>query len=175
VKTDWPLFGVTMKLNLLPRSKKDDPGFVKLGTADRELRNKILRRDNNVCQYCGARAKDVDHIIPRCHGGTHNPKNLIAACKTCNVIAGGNLFRNFEEKKAYILERRKLRLQKNPEKIEGDVFEVCQDCGEKYLLGAGTSTLYCAKCNPGQIKKRENGWYSWVYGGKKNPMVSRKR
>ena len=49
----------------------------------RKIRARILRRDNNVCQYCGAYADTVDHIKPRSHGGSDDPSNLVACCRRC--------------------------------------------------------------------------------------------
>jgi len=52
------------------------------------LRYKILKRDRNTCQFCGARAPEaeleVDHIIPVSKGGTDNESNLITKCRECN-------------------------------------------------------------------------------------------
>lgn len=57
-------------------------------------RFKILKRDNFTCQYCGAKAPDVelqiDHIIPVCKGGTNDIVNLTTACKSCNMRKSGN-------------------------------------------------------------------------------------
>jgi len=52
------------------------------------LRLKILGRDNDICQYCGAVAQQVDHIFPRSRGGKDVPKNLVAACVHCNTSKG---------------------------------------------------------------------------------------
>ena len=52
------------------------------------LRYKILKRDRNTCQSCGARAPEVelevDHKIPVSRGGTDEESNLITKCKDCN-------------------------------------------------------------------------------------------
>jgi len=52
------------------------------------LRYKILKRDRNTCQSCGARAPDVelevDHKIPVSKGGTDEEDNLITKCVACN-------------------------------------------------------------------------------------------
>jgi len=50
----------------------------------RKTRARILKRDNFTCGYCSKPANTVDHIIPRLHGGTDEPGNLVAACKSCN-------------------------------------------------------------------------------------------
>jgi hypothetical protein len=41
------------------------------------------------CHYCGAvEATEVDHIIPRNQGGTHDPSNLVRCCRRCNAGKG---------------------------------------------------------------------------------------
>lgn len=54
------------------------------GRAWRKIRQQILSRDNNECQYCGALATTVDHVIPVSNGGTDESSNLAAACARCN-------------------------------------------------------------------------------------------
>jgi hypothetical protein len=49
----------------------------------------VLRRDHHTCAYCGSRASTVDHVIPRCQGGTTTWSNLVASCLPCNQIKGG--------------------------------------------------------------------------------------
>ncbi|WP_443047854.1 HNH endonuclease [Streptomyces sp. H39-S7] len=49
------------------------------------LRLQILRRDSYHCYLCGSpKANEVDHIIPVALGGTDDPLNLAACCKTCH-------------------------------------------------------------------------------------------
>jgi 5-methylcytosine-specific restriction endonuclease McrA len=79
----------------------------------------ILKRDRFRCQYCGldgmasfenSLIMSVDFVIPRARKGKNDPRNLVAACRPCNVIKGHHSFNNFEEAKAYIVEgREKLR------------------------------------------------------------------
>ena len=57
-------------------------------TIPQTLRYKILNRDRNTCQSCGARAPEaqleIDHIIPISKGGKTDEKNLTTKCKECN-------------------------------------------------------------------------------------------
>ena len=49
----------------------------------------IYRRDNHTCQYCGStRNLTIDHVVPRCRGGTDQWENLTLACSRCNTIKG---------------------------------------------------------------------------------------
>lgn len=61
----------------------------------RSLRFEVLRRDNFACRYCGAKAPraelEVDHVIPRHHGGTDDAWNLTAACTPCNRSKGAGV------------------------------------------------------------------------------------
>jgi len=45
----------------------------------------VLRRDAYTCSYCGCEANEVDHVIPRAKGGSHELDNLVASCKKCNL------------------------------------------------------------------------------------------
>ncbi len=56
----------------------------------------VLKRDP--CAYCGTRARTrkqarkrwtVDHIHPRCAGGSDAAGNLAGACYRCNTVKNG--------------------------------------------------------------------------------------
>ena len=47
-------------------------------------RRGVLARDAHRCQYCGADAETVDHVVPRSRGGRHTWDNVVAACRRCN-------------------------------------------------------------------------------------------
>jgi 5-methylcytosine-specific restriction endonuclease McrA len=48
-------------------------------------RRSVFARDGHRCQYCGAQAENIDHVIPRSRGGTHSWENVVAACRRCNT------------------------------------------------------------------------------------------
>ncbi len=52
----------------------------------------VMLRDAFVCQYCGEtpgrQRLTVDHVVPRCRGGTHEWTNLVTACTRCNQRKG---------------------------------------------------------------------------------------
>jgi 5-methylcytosine-specific restriction endonuclease McrA len=58
----------------------------------RSIRERILRRDGYICQYCGQEADTVDHIIPRRLGGNDVDSNLFSSCRRCNLSKGGRFF-----------------------------------------------------------------------------------
>jgi 5-methylcytosine-specific restriction endonuclease McrA len=48
-------------------------------------RRAIMARDGHACQYCGAPADSIDHVLPKSRGGMHVWENVAAACRTCNL------------------------------------------------------------------------------------------
>ena len=103
---------MSAKKDLVHRIRRAKPLTSEEGT-------NILKRDRFRCQYCGldgmasfenSLIMSVDFVIPRARKGKNDPRNLVAACRPCNVIKGHHSFSNFEEAKNYIAERReKLR------------------------------------------------------------------
>jgi 5-methylcytosine-specific restriction protein A len=52
------------------------------GRAWRRLRLAVLS-EQPICP-CGAKASEVDHVVPLSAGGTHDRSNLMARCKPCH-------------------------------------------------------------------------------------------
>ncbi len=48
-------------------------------------RRAVFARDGHRCQYCGASAENIDHVIPKSKGGPHAWDNVVAACRPCNT------------------------------------------------------------------------------------------
>lgn len=51
-------------------------------------RRGVLRRDSNLCAYCGRSANTIDHVQPKSRGGKDVWENLVACCLKCNNIKG---------------------------------------------------------------------------------------
>lgn len=50
----------------------------------------VLDRDGHRCHWCAAPANTVDHVTPLALGGPRlDPRNLVAACLSCNSSRGG--------------------------------------------------------------------------------------
>jgi 5-methylcytosine-specific restriction endonuclease McrA len=65
---------------------------------DAALRAAVRQRADDRCEYCQRRQADspliplqVDHVVPRKHGGTDEFDNLALACAECNLHKGSNL------------------------------------------------------------------------------------
>ena len=48
------------------------------------LRDFVFSKTNSRCSYCGAKATEIDHIVPKSKGGTDSTYNLTPACRSCN-------------------------------------------------------------------------------------------
>src|SRR5271168_2185351 len=97
-----------MPFNIMTLSRVDMPVSQAEGL-------KILERDQFCCRYCGLDGKtsfenalvmSVDFVVPRARKGKKDPGNLVACCRPCNMIKGTRLYKNFEEAKKYVLEKR---------------------------------------------------------------------
>src|SRR6266480_5022050 len=61
--------------------------FVKVPFRARAALNRraVFARDGHRCQYCGASAENIDHVVPRSRGGEDVWENVVAACRPCNA------------------------------------------------------------------------------------------
>jgi 5-methylcytosine-specific restriction endonuclease McrA len=66
-------------------------------------RRAVFARDAWSCQYCGATAENLDHVIPRSRGGEHIWENVVAACRRCNA-----------KKESHLLSEAGMRLARQP-------------------------------------------------------------
>lgn len=74
-------------------------------------RRALFARDHGRCQYCGAPAESIDHVVPRSRGGLHAWENVVAACRRCNTVKSDRL-----------LAETSLRLRTRPRAPEGPVW-----------------------------------------------------
>jgi 5-methylcytosine-specific restriction endonuclease McrA len=66
-------------------------------------RRAIFARDGHRCQYCGAPAENIDHVVPKSKGGRHAWDNVVAACRRCNT-----------RKRDHLLEESGMKLRRLP-------------------------------------------------------------
>ena len=59
-------------------------GYKKGPLYDTNLREFIFSKTKGRCSYCGAKAEEIDHIVPKSKGGTNSTYNLAPACRACN-------------------------------------------------------------------------------------------
>jgi 5-methylcytosine-specific restriction endonuclease McrA len=65
---------------------------------DAATRRLVRDRAGDKCEYCGLpqirsplAALQIEHILPRKHGGGDAPENLALACIDCNLCKGSNI------------------------------------------------------------------------------------
>ena len=52
----------------------------------RANRNRIYKRDNYQCVYCGSnKSLTLDHVVPKSRGGKNEWTNLVTSCFKCNL------------------------------------------------------------------------------------------
>ena len=52
----------------------------------RAHKERVFLRDGRMCRYCGNDENlQIDHIISRKNGGTHDLENLQVLCRDCNL------------------------------------------------------------------------------------------
>ena len=62
-----------------------------------KLKSYLFKKCNGRCVYCGNKAEEIEHIIPKSKGGTNSPYNLVIACKKCNKLKGKSSLKEFGE------------------------------------------------------------------------------
>ena len=60
-----------------------------------KLRSYLFKKYNGQCVYCGAKATEIDHIIPKSSGGTNSIHNLVASCRSCNQMKSNKTLKEF--------------------------------------------------------------------------------
>jgi 5-methylcytosine-specific restriction protein A len=75
--------------NYRKKQQRMEKGTFRHGVS-KELREKILIRDNNRCRLCKYRFNEsysvqIHHVVPVSHGGDDNELNLCTLCKDCHT------------------------------------------------------------------------------------------
>ena len=109
-----------------------------------DLRSRSLRHAERAgfrCELCGVsadeRALDVDHIVPRKHGGTDDPENLQALCWQCNANKGAGDDADFKGIR--------------------ETYATRQEGSRSVILPAGRR-LPRTRCNPDRGRVSRDGW-----------------
>jgi len=114
------------------------------------VRAEVWDRSNGLCHYCGKemhpiRGFHVDHVIPRCKGGTDDLSNLVASCPTCNMSKGGSVSSRWnnvkepEQLDSKVLVQALTLLVKRCEEVEAETrIAVAKELREAEMLKAQT-------------------------------------
>lgn len=71
MSSEKPLYGANYQQGALYQTK---------------LRSYLFKKYNGQCVYCGNKATEIEHVIPKSKGGTDSPYNLVIACRKCNEL-----------------------------------------------------------------------------------------
>lgn len=94
------------------------------GAANRRHRNpriskKIVQKkyhsQNGICAYCDEDLNydfHVEHINPWTYSRSNEEVNIVLSCKRCNHLASSFVFNSFEDKREYILAKRRKEIKK---------------------------------------------------------------
>lgn len=72
-------------------------GYQRGELAGYEVREYLLEKFGRRCVYCGTKGVplNIDHVMPRSHGGSNRGTNLVLACVPCNQAKGNRDVREF--------------------------------------------------------------------------------
>lgn len=91
-----------------PLRKVDQPRESGADSIPAATRRHVRQRDNDECQWEGDGKKcrsrfqiEIDHVIPRAHGGTHDPTNLRCLCRVHNQVYARQIFGNYPDRIIY--------------------------------------------------------------------------
>jgi 5-methylcytosine-specific restriction endonuclease McrA len=69
--------------------------------SQRRLKQRLYRRDNGMCRYCGRLLKfdeaTIDEVVPLVHGGRRILSNTVISCWQCNHNKGPLLLEEEED------------------------------------------------------------------------------
>lgn len=115
-----------------------------------ETREYLLEKWERTCAYCGKEniPLQVEHLVPRAHGGTNRISNLCLACEKCNLAKGTKDIKDFLKRKPDLC-RRILAQAKAPLKdaaavntTRWELFSRLQGLGWPIESGSGGLTKY---------------------------------
>ena len=72
------------------------------GSAKRQFKQDIRYSFGGLCAYCRCkRANTIDHLKPRCKGGSNLRSNLVPACHECNHFKGSEMWLSWYQRQEF--------------------------------------------------------------------------
>ncbi len=72
------------------------------GSAKRQFKQDIRYSFGGLCAYCRCkRANTIDHLKPRCKGGSNLRSNLVPACHECNHSKGSEMWLSWYQRQSF--------------------------------------------------------------------------
>ncbi|HBE19494.1 MAG TPA: HNH endonuclease, partial [Cyanobacteria bacterium UBA11149] len=140
-----------------------------------ELREYLLEKWKRECAYCGTKDTrlEIEHIQPRCKGGSNSVTNLTIACHKCNQKKGEKDIKVFLKNKPDVLKRILANAKKplaETAAVNGTRWELyrrLQSTGLSVEVGTGGLTKF-NRCQQGLPKTH---WLDAACVGKTTPAL----
>lgn len=149
-----PIKGIVMENVKFDTNKMQNPEISGLeyqhGTLFQyDVREYLLEKFNRTCVYCDTTNAffEIDHVIPRVHGGSNRISNLVLSCHSCNQKKGNKSLEEF-------LINDKIRISRIKQNLKNSLKDVAavSTCRNKLVRGLnrlGILTSYF----PGSLTK----------------------
>ncbi len=140
-----------------------------------EVRQYLLAKWEHRCAYCSATGLplEIDHVVPRSHGGSDRVANLVIVCRACNLAKGDKLLEDFLAARPEVLARVQAQ-RKAPLKdaalvnsTRWAIHERLQVLGLPMEIGSGGLTKWNRQCRA--LPKRH--WIDAACCGPSTPPV----
>lgn len=109
-----------------------------------EVREYLLEKFSRKCSYCGKTdlALEIEHIIPKCRGGSNRVSNLCLACRPCNVKKGSKTAEEFGHSNIQKLAKQPLKDATAVNAVRWAVWRMFDHTGLRVEVGTGGRTKF---------------------------------
>jgi hypothetical protein len=124
----------------------------------RKYWDELVEIYGTTCFYCREEiAVVIDHVVPWSWDNDNNIENLVPSCVLCNHIACDKIFNDVEQKRQFILSRRKNKKLRRA---------ICMDCMLPFSYREHSpSLLLCAECYDleyNTARSKTKRWDDWI-------------
>jgi len=142
--------------------------FVSLGLSMRDTKRRsyhyrkhwddLIEMHGRTCFYCRDQiATCIDHVVPLSWDNDNDFNNLVPVCMFCNALAGSKHFEDIDQKRQYILSRRKYKRTRRA---------TCTDCMLPFAYRIHSPSLFlCAECYDEEYETEmaeRTEWQRWL-------------
>jgi hypothetical protein len=116
----------------------------------------LTAKYGSLCFYCQEEvATTLDHVVPYSHDRDDSLENLVPACALCNCIASDKLFEYVEEKRQYILNKRRNHKLRRA---------ICTSCLLPFAYRTHSPSLFlCAECYDREYGTHYSKGKQWAF------------
>lgn len=127
----------------------------------RKYWDELLEMYGILCVYCHqVPATQIDHVIPVSYIEYHGIENLRPSCGWCNLLAGSQVFEDFEAKYNWLRDRRANKRKNHHRRT------FCTDCWVPFQYPLHSPVLFqCAECydiDNHTAYHKKKVWAAWL-------------